>query len=564
MLVIAVVTSAMGLAVAACTPMIPLEGHTGPCESKGLAVCPATGLCVTPSKDQSNGGGSNNGDLSKNADLPTNDPNYCPSGYTLRQGGTLLLAVPAATPEQTQASTMSDLLVGAPTSKDGRTVIPVSARPDAISGDGDFGSSRRNVIIQTVLDGLPVTRKVLVTVSYITVSPTGDDGEDAPFGSLNVDGLDGTWARPYATLARAAAKATPATPDAKGSTIQLSGFNDPNPAPCTAPSTPFVSLPSGITLVGADPQPSMLLMNIVLVGDANLQNVQLGGSRLNVTMDHSLVTLQGAKVQCGLTVSSAAEGADLILTARGQIWNDRPMQSDFASQSPLVVEAPGATVQIDDGAEVLLTTTSPGTMIDTIHFSGGSQKLTIQQANIQNASGRDAILIENSAVVTLEGAGITGPVEIRDPASSVVIRASTFDRDNGEAGQLYFKGHDMMVADSTFSANGIVQENAAGTVIIEDTAFQKYQKFGYKLVDGKAQINNSVFSKDPMVPLDPMNGPYALLIPAPGDGSALTSTGTNYMDVTLPLQFAPCEFMGPKTMAGLFSITDPAVKLDFH
>jgi hypothetical protein len=519
-------------------------------------MCDATGICMplTAPGDMSNGAGSIDAGAASGASTKVQ---YCPPGYTVRQGAMVAIAVPFADPTNVTASTNSDLVVHpAMRLSDGSVAVLVEAPHGLPAGDGDIGPHRRIVTITTT-NGEAFVRNVLVTVSHITADPTGDDAND------------GSAASPFATFKQAAEAAY------AGDTINLMNFKSADDeTKCAAPGSSYVSVRSGVAVIGGDTQYALLPIEVRLEGDATLENLELTGARLVISQPGSQVALRNDKVRCGVTMIDTASvvpgpgvvGTDLTISGRTQVWND------LVSQSPMLIEAVGATVTIEDSSSVLMT--SPVSDLETMRFHGGSQTLTILSGSIvQNPTGHAAVHLEGSANVFFDGANFFGPVEIDDPASSVIIKSSTFAL-GADSGELVFRGHDMQIKDTDFivdvdptatgdatvQGDGIVQDNLDSTVTVTNTHFNGYQHFGYKLLMGTVTLETSSFNHDAKVPLT-NEGPWALVVRARGDSDSMVTSRSTMYDVAMPLM--PCEILGPASLDGLYSISE-TVKIDFY
>jgi hypothetical protein len=538
------------LAMSACTPLLDLSNRPGPCDGTGLVLCESTGLCLPspPASASTDAGAVDN----------SGQPWFCPAGFTVRQGDTIMLAVPVASLDQiTRADTASDLVVSPPQRQaDGSIVLPVSAPHGLVAGDGDFGPKRRFVNIDTLVDQKPVTRQVLVTVSNITVGIGGDDRNT------------GTLTKPYATIARAAAVAE------AGDTIDLVNLNGTSesavPVPCSAPAGSVLSLKAGVTMVGHEfSQPTMLPMGVVLGGDATFDGVQFGGARLVIDKPGSAVALHNVKLQCGVTISTAASviptpnvaGTDMSAGARvtslsvsgGNVWND------LSAESPIIVEATGASVTLSDNVNVVIT--SKQANVETIRFAGDSGRLTILSgAQVANSNGNAALNLLRSSIVYLENANISGSLLIADSGSSVQIKSSHFSL-GADVGAIQFFGHDMQVSATDFAADGIVQNNPNSVVTVDGMSARGWLHFGYRLTQGQVMITNSDFSHAVKAPDFSANGPWALVVDAPTtSGGVVTSRSTTY-DVATPL--TPCVVRRGQLL-GLYSITNDPSDIAFY
>src|SRR5450432_3167822 len=126
-------------AVGACTPRLATEGLTGRCDPPSY-MCQATGICMPPAAPQttSNDGGS--------ADAGSA---ICPMALNPRQGGSVLIPVPFARPEDVTAEAPDGLVIR-PIVRDANDQVNVELFvPDATPlGDDSF---RRIVTITTTI-----------------------------------------------------------------------------------------------------------------------------------------------------------------------------------------------------------------------------------------------------------------------------------------------------------------------------------------------------------------------------------------------------------------------------
>ena len=542
---LAVLASAL-VAIGACAPHQDPLNRPGPCVDDQV-LCQATGYCMSPTD--------------------VVNPALCAPGYSVRQGATIYIPIPVATVEEvTKAETASDLDVGRPNQQaDGSIVVPVSAAHGLASGDGDSGPNHRIVTIETRTDGEPVTRNVLVVVSHITAALMGDNSNP------------GTSTSPYATFKQALSVAE------KGDTIELVDFtkapDDSTAVQCSATADSTISIPDGVTVIGRDSAPTKLTMNVVLYGDAVLDNIQLTGARLVMQMPGSNVTLRNVNAKCGVDVSIAASidpaaastdpsgsvrRTTLLITGSGsQIWND------LSFESPLQVQAFSASVTIEDNAEVLLTTpvASPTMMptmtptppVETIRFDGDAGDLSIRTgAHIGGSRDSPAIQLLRSTKVFVADAFIEGPLLVNDPGSSVEITSSVLQTLPGVTA-IVFNGHDMKVTDTQFMGDGIEQNG--GAVTVDGMSVRSFNSFAYKLAKGTATISNSDFSHfgGPVVS---SAGPWALWVDAPSDSLSMLTSSTTKFDVEAPVP--PCAIPGPADLPGVYSITNRDVSIGFR
>jgi hypothetical protein len=502
------------------------------------------------------------------------DPTLCPVGYTVRQGGTVYLpvAVPALS-NVTGWSTGSDLVVHDPLAQpDGSIAIPVEAPHGIDSGDGDFGAHRRLIKIDTNVDGQKLTRQVLVVVSHITAAVNGDDSNP------------GTNDRPFATFAKAMDAA------AKNDTIELDGFVAPAtlPPPCVATSDGLINVKAGLTVIGQGMIPAWLPMDVHLDGDATLDNVELFGKPLGISTAGSTVALRNTKVHCGVNVSSGAGvdpsarasagpslgpmGTTLTITgAASQIWND------LLFNPPLIVDAIGAQVIIQNSASVLTTSTtmlSPSSPPpETVRFTGAQSYLSISGgAHVANSSGTVAIRIAAQPTASaykptnlyLDMADVTGTLVVEDTTATAQIIQSHF---GGAGTAIEFHGKTLNVMGASFDGDGIVQNNPMSTVIVAGARVKTFPTFGYRLTSGTATIKDSDFSHSG-APRVSDQGPWALVVDADAktDGTSNITSRMTVYDVQPPP--TPCDIWGapwdPAELAGLYNIAgaeDPMMKV---
>jgi Protein of unknown function (DUF1565) len=519
----------------ACMPDLGVGHRPAPCAT-GYDLCPSTGLCELPG-------------LIK-PDSPNKPESVCPSGFTVRQGASVLVPVPGARAADVNA-TSEDLVSEVRTLAGGAVVVEVHALHGTTLGDQTPTHNYRKVTIVTTSDGATITREVPVTVSPIAAYPAELGGND--------DNL-GTTEHPFRTLKQATSVA------ATNDTIVL--LNGPGGAASEPPSVVPIAIPAGITLKGQDSGRTILQAPLLLLGGATLQNVSLALSRLVVQVPGAVVVLTDVLAWMGITIAATAVDSQLVIDGfYSQIRSDD-------EHNPLMVEAAGAKVTVNMRVKV---TVSGQEDLEAILFStaAGSpapasthvQELTLLGSEISNSVGmRAAIRLEGKTKLVTDGGTIWGRVEILDTVSTANIANTSFLLIRGEGG-IDFRGSTMRVVGATFDADGIQQGNPASHVTIRNTTFSKYLRYGYHLLDGfldlgtATETGNNVFSGSKETWLGMQGPPSALVIEAPaGPNNAVTVSATTF-DVMLPAP-TPCRMLGPDTRPGLYEIAHE-VPIDF-
>jgi hypothetical protein len=454
------------LALGACAPQFDLNNSPPPC-LPNYALCPVTGKCqpVDPS-------------ASSDKALPLN----CPAALELRQGDHVFLSAPGAgIDDLTVDGVPDDMLTAKPDMDQGNTVIRIDAPHGTPAGDA-FKGKTRIITITTKLGNDQFVRSVPVIVSYITAAPGGDDTGPGTFG------------HPYAKLKQAVLVA--------GANDTIILRNPPNstqmsvPGPGDDATTPL-TLPDGITLKCVDNDPASLKMEIDLAGDATLESLSFDGPRLVINKPPSLhagtaagaTQARGSKVffvndilSHGLTVDQMAsaapgqQGTEVTISGSTQVFDDRPPNAPV--QSPLFLDANGATIVIDNSGVKMTDETVHPMAPDAILLSGIGDTLTLSGGTeLTNAAGQPAVHVTGASTVNIMGAKFFADLRVDNADTDVTAVNVTFDRSavrfsghdlkilsnslftdyDGQfpRAPLFFQGHDLQLADTTVDAHDL-------------------------------------------------------------------------------------------------------------
>ena len=464
------------LALGACRPPFDLNNAPPPCIN-GYSPCPMTGICQPNDPDAQQMKLVTDGPL---VTLPLN----CPSTLTVRQSSSVFLPAPGVRLEDITVETLTgETLTATPAMDHGRVGVTIEAPPGTPLGDELVPLYQaRFITMKTKVGAFEFDRTVLVIVSPINAGPGGDDSNE------------GLLSSPFATFRRAAEVAQ------QGDTINLGNVSDTDNSP--------VLLRSGVTVtsIAIDPQTAgndvrqqvgiqvALPMEIDLAGDATLQGLNLSGSRLVIDVPGSHVILNNVTDEHGLTVSSKASVLAGATGTKVEIVGQSSLTNRYTpSQSPLLVQADGANVIIDSPSTAV-TTNVLGTNVETIHFDGAAQSLTVGAGvNLANLDEAPVIHLVGSTTLSVDGARFIDPLLIDDPASDAVFQQAIFSSapltfkghnltirgDTNLTGSLVtFQGETLQLFDTTFSGGGIVQSAPAGRPDVVSTA--QFQTTAFK------------------------------------------------------------------------------------
>jgi hypothetical protein len=462
-------------ALGACAPQFDLSKSPPPCID-GYSPCPLTGLCQPDDPKAI----ATEIDTGSGTPMTIKLPLNCPSTLTVRQSSALFLAAPGvARPEDiTVESLPGERLKATPTIDHGRVGVTLEAPPGTPPGDELIPLyKKRFITMKTKVGGYVFDRTVLVIVSTINAGPDGSDQDNA-----------GIFTSPFATFRHAAEVAQP------GDTIDLRNVGDTDMTP--------VLVRSGVTVrsIAVSETKDMntgkiekmavqvtLPMEVDLEGDANLEGLVLFGARLVIDAPGSHVVLRNVSDDRGLTVSANATVPPGAVGTNVEIIGQSTLTNRLApSQSPLLVQADGATVTID----------SPGTTVnaselranvDTIRFEGRAQTLTIGSfVVLGNQDNAPAVHLVGATNLTVNGfTRFINPVLIDDPTSDADFHGAAFNAAsltfNGRAlslldnttfsdSPLTFRGETLKVFDTTFTGQGIAATAPAGRPKVAGTA----------------------------------------------------------------------------------------------
>jgi hypothetical protein len=500
------------LAVAACTPQLAVDNRPFPC-APGLAVCPASGLCVDPSEI---------GKTPQPGVVPV-----CAPGYTARQGTTVFVQVPAARASDVTIKQVStDLVASVPTvDVDAMTFVVVQVQHGSSSGD-------HYVTFETRSDAQSVIRKVLVTVSPIVVLPaTGND-----------DLAAGTFEDPFKTLGHAASVAGTG-PTGIGDTIEVS--NGPKNT-VAEPSTALpVQLPAGVTLSGQDMGGTFVKMPLVLMGDATFEDISLG-QRLTIDVAGSTVTLDNTGNDNGVELTPNAVGAKV------SIHGVQSLITNNSGAIPLLDAGDQTKVSITEGAKI--TRGTGDETLEVIKMAGDSQTLTIVESTVNNSVGTVAITDTGAHNQDLIGQGveILGRVNITGAFNVAQIMGASLKHGQRLEGGILFQGASLDVESSQVFSGGIEQNNPAGNVRVRSSTFEDYVVQGYHLIAGHADLGTSSdFGMNLFTSAFTPTGATALLIDSPDSPTSVLSMSNTTFDSALP---SPCTVHGPAVLKNVFDI----------
>lgn len=501
----------------ACTAPIPLEGRPGPCTS-AYQLCHTTGYCLTPAEEA--------------------NPSLCPKFLTVRQGGSLLVAVPGAEAKDVKPSSPSGL-DPVVTSRGGEAFVEIRA-PHGFLGD------EHGVKITTPAG---LSRFVPIVVSPIGVRPDGDDT------------AAGTLEHPFRTLSQAASVFGP------GDTIELSYATVLTDATIGvgAPEEPApVLLPPGVLLRSLECRRGgsglIVKPKLVLAGDADFDCLRLD-QRLTLTTPGATVRLDHIIARTGITIGEPAKRTTLVVTG-----SDTEIRSDDGDDSPLSVRASDASVMISSGAKVMVTAGDP-VLTAAVHSIADSGMLNIRDsAKIENTAGRVAVQLDGSAPVQIHDATVTGRVNLLGGLTEAVVTHTTF-RVAQNLGGIRFLGTTLLVHDSNFKIDGIEQDgNPAGRVVVRRTVFSEYVRQGYLLKAGRVDLGTVDEAGDNKFvgEADRSTGkkPPAIRIEVPSNESSVASASGSTFDTPPPP--GRCQFWGPDAVVdGLYAIEN-FVGIDFY
>jgi hypothetical protein len=536
----------MLLGMGACTPAGSLEGLPPPCVS-GYAACAASGVCVRKLDD---------------ADKELERERQC--SYLereVRQGGSLVIAVPGARPDQLpKVTTGSPKLIATPRAVGNGVVVDLQVQHAAPLGD----VPDHKVTIESTIAGAPYKREFFVLVQAIAASP---DGLDTNEGSEN---------SPFRTFRKAASVAE------RGDTIVLR--NDKFGLPSEPNEKEAIVLPAGVTVHGQVPRvqapadapaaseepyrpiPTKLGMPIQLAGGATLDNLAIL-HRLAVTTAGSTLALNDVEATGGIAVAASAESARVIISGGSIV-------TTTTEPNPILVEADDATLSISGNANI-----GHGQAVmaaPVIQFTGRRQHLAVSgDVRIQNINSAVTIQLDDAQTVEIEGrAGgalrVLGRVEIAGVDSMVTVKNAEFTEgiDNGSG--ITFKGGGasaLRIEDSKFQGGGVTLDGAALKATVRRTTFGAITHNAIRLLAGaldlgtKDEAGGNRFSTKIDAPLDMV--PVALQIDAL-EGAATVTASASTFDGSNP---GPCQIVGPTPketiVRGFWRIAN-RVAIDFY
>jgi hypothetical protein len=479
---------AAGLAIwgGACGPRFDVNNSPPPC-LKGYKVCPISGACqpVNPK------------DTSDDA-LPLNCEGAGAGTMELRQGTQIVLNAPGARPEDltieavdgdklTAAWGKASIQSGARKADDGRIGILITAPHGTDLGDAFNGKTRIIKITTKIGNNDPFVRKIPIIVSSITAAGLSSDPMDPSNGD---DDGPGTFGHPFVTFQQAVSVA------GAGDTIYLRNIPPPKDHTRTGPgdnATTAVALPDGITVRCPDADQVSLKMPVTLAGDATLDTLRFEGPRLDVTQPGSHVTFVNDILEHGLTVDGkagvapGAPGTTININSTSQIFDDRA--PDSPARSPLLVDANGASITIDDSG-INMTDESPQGAVETLRIDGNGVTLTLSGGTgLSNAAGQPGLHVTNTSSVSIMGAKFFADLLVENSDTDVAVSNATFDRAalrfsghdlkilnntlftdydaNFIRPALSFQGNDLQIADTIFDTRGIVLPLPAGQNVVQ-------------------------------------------------------------------------------------------------
>jgi hypothetical protein len=539
----------MLLGIGACGPARSLDGLPPPCVS-GYAPCASSGLCVRKLDD---------------ADRELERERQC--SYferEVRQGGSLVIAVPGAKPDQLPTvTTGSSELIATPRAVGDGVVVDLQVQHAAALGD----VPDHKVKIEAMIGGARYTREFVVLVQAIAASPDG------------LDTNEGSESSPFRTFRKAASVAE------RGDTIVLR--NDKFGLPSEPTEKDVIVLPAGVTVHGQVPRvqaladagaapvtseetyrpiPTKLGMPIQLAGSATLDNLAIF-HRLTVTTAGSTLALNDVEVTGGVALASSAESARVIISGGSVV-------TTLAEPNPILVEADDATLSISGNANIghgQSVTPAP-----VIRFTGRRQHLAISgDVRIQNINSAVTIQLDDAQTVEIEGrAGgnlrVLGRVEIAGVDSMVTVKNAEFTEGiNGGSG-IVFEGDgasSLRIEDSKFQGEGITVDGIASKTTVRRTSFGVITHNAIRLLSGALDLG----TKDEpggnrfLTKLDatPDMVPVALQIDALEGAATITSSASTF-DGSNP---GPCQILGPTPkdaiIRGFWRITH-RVAIDFY
>lgn len=533
------------LGLVACAPSSSLENLPPPCVS-GYVACGSTGFCMKKSDD---------------AEAELARERKC--GYLnqeVRQGGTIVIDVPGATPDQLPTPTTDSPDLIATARADGaRVVIDLQARHGAALGD----VADHKVKIPAMIAGHLYPREFVVLVQAISASPKGSD-ENA-----------GSESEPFRTFRKAASVAE------TGDTIVLR--NDDFGRASEPNEKQEIVIPAGVTVRGQVPQhqvsnvqgagpramddgdaPTMatgqlvdqtlrtkLGMPLTLAGGATLDNLDIA-HRLTITAEQVTVTVNDTSVAGGITVAKGANNATLSITGESRVI------TDDKTPNPVIVDADDATLAISGSTYI---DHGPALAVaPVLMLSGRRQHLKIRDdARIQSINSPVAIQVVDAQTVEIDGRfdvaprlRILGRVEIGGVDSMVTVMNASFALGVTGSGIVFKAGGEsssMRIEHSLFAGEGIVLDGGLHTkVTLRDTKFTDFSRNAIRVVAGHLDLGTKTESgdnrfktniettTDPDAPI-----PVALQIDALAGEANVSSSGTTYDG------FNPgrCDILGP-------------------
>lgn len=537
------------LALGACGPARSLEGLPPPCVN-GYTACASSGLCVRKLDD---------------ADKELERERQC--SYferEVRQGGSLVIAVPGATADKLpKVTTGSPKLIATPRAVGNSVVVDLQVQHAAPLGD----VPDHKVTIDATIAGAPYKRQFSVLVQAIAASPDG------------LDTNEGSESSPFRTFRKAASVAE------RGDTIVLR--NDKFGLPSEPTEKDVIVLPAGVTVHGQVPRvqvpadagaapmgteepyrpiPTKLGMPIQLEGSATLDNLAIV-HRLAVTAAGSTLALNDTEAMGGIAVASSAESARVYISGSSVV-------TTMTEPNPILVEADDGTLSISGNSNI-----GHGQAVmqaPVIRFTGRGQHLAISgDVRIQNINSAVTIQLDDAQTVEIEGrAGgnlrVLGRVEIAGVDSMVTVKNAEFTEGIDSGSGISFKGGGasaLRVEDSKFQGGGLTLDGAACKATVRRTTFGAITHNAIRLVSGaldlgtKDEAGGNRFSTKIDAPLDMI--PVALQIDAL-EGAATATSSASTFDGSNP---GPCQILGPTPkdaiVRGFWRIAN-RVAIDFY
>ena len=509
-------------------------------------------------------GGSDAGALAVSSSI-----NGCPTGYTVRQGGTGSIPVPFLH-DLHDLSTLSfsvdspkDLTVSTFVDDNQNVSLNVQVRDGAAIGPS-------NVHITTSSLGPGSDRTVTIFVSRITATSAANGGKTTN---------PGTTDEPFLTFQQAAAAAAP------GDTIILKSLtpigqdalgNDVEQAEQDFASAPAVKLPVNVTVASPSiTTRSELHMPIVLEGDAILNDLDIEEPRLQISKPGSKVTLTGStivgkgiEIQASASTAPGAPPTTLTVDNRGSSSGD--IRNDDPTLSSLSIAADNAIVEIDNG---LIHSNSTAAAIQS---DGNGVVISIDDGTvIENAEDGPSIELTKASSLNVDTVKLRGVITILDHSSVATINEATFEVAEETTGEISFSGSSMTVDNSIFPGLAIVQDYQFSHVKLHNSLITNYLVAGYVLNAGVLDAGTmdepgsntfaDFFYTNHSVSLGPQ--PAALSVTVkdpPADGVVATSSASMFNGMQPGTCTASQTENATMDMPGIVTITTPAYPIEVN